>query len=394
MQKNMVFALCGCFLSFGVYAQSATIESILQQVEQNNIELKALAEYAESKRLELKSGNNLPDPQFGAFYLPFGEHSSSDYTEFQITQAFEFPTVYSARGSLIDQQIVELELEYKAKRQEILAMAKRYCMNLIYLNKRMDMETLRVGQAQQVFEQVQELYEKEQVGILELNKAKVAWMQDQFKIQKIESDRENLLLLLINLNGDNEIIFNINEYASPIIIAIVDSLWQDKLARDPLLVQLKQQESVAHQSLRLAKSKLLPDLAAGYNRQGVAGSYYSGIYAGVVIPIWSNRNKVKAAQSHVDFQELSTSSMVNQAYAAFGKQYNEYQFMLTRLQEYQNTLSGLSSDELLLQAYRLGEISFLEYYMELQFYRQAYDAMLDMQHQLYLSQTELLKHQL
>ena len=394
MHKNIVFAFCGCLLAFGGFAQSPSIGSILKQVEQNNQELKALSEYVESKRLELKSGNNLPDPQLGAYYLPFGDHSTGDYTEFQISQSFEFPTVYSARGSLIDQQSVQLELDYQAKRQDILAEAKNHCLNLIYLNKRLDTETLRVGQAKQVFDQVQELYEKEQVGILELNKAKVAWMQEQFKVQQIESDVKNTLLQLVNLNGGNELSFTQGEYSASLVLAAKDSVWQEKQVQDPVLTQLKQQEAIAQQSLSLAKNKSLPNLTAGYNSQGVAGERFSGIYAGVTIPLWSNRNNVKAAQSQLDFQQTFTSSKTLQAYAFFEKQYNDYQIMLSKFQEYEATLSGLNSDELLLQAYQLGELSFLEYYMELQFYRQAYDAMLDMQYQLYISQNQLLKHQL
>ena len=169
-----------------------------------------MVSYVESQRLELKSSNNLPDPQFGAYYLPFGEHSTGDYSEFQLSQTIEFPTVYGARGSLIDNQSIQLDLEYKSKRQDILAQAKSYCLNLIYLNKRLDTETLRVAQARQVYEQANELYEKEQVGILEFNKAKVFWMQEQFKVQQIESDKKNLSLLLANLNGGNEVIFSLN----------------------------------------------------------------------------------------------------------------------------------------------------------------------------------------
>ena len=394
MLKNIVFALCGCFLSFGLSAQASSIESVLQEVEQNNQELKALSEYVESKRLELKSGNNLPDPQLGAYYLPFGDHSTGDYTEFQISQSFEFPTVYSARGSLIDQQSVQLELDYQAKRQDILSQAKNHCLKLIYLNKQLDTEMLRVEQAKLVFDQVQELYEKEQVGILELNKAKVVWMQEQFKIQQIESDVKNTLLQLVNLNGGNELSFTQGEYGTSLNLATKDSVWQEKQVQDPVLTQLKQQEAIAQQFLNLVKNKSLPNLTAGYNTQGVAGERFSGVYAGVTIPLWSNRNKVKAAQSQVDFQQTFTSAKTLQAYASFEKQYNDYEIMLTKFREYKATLTGLNSDELLLQAYQLGELSFLEYYMELQFYRQAYDAMLDMQYQLYISQNQLLKHQL
>lgn len=394
MQKNIVCALCGCLLSICAFSQSATIDSILQQVEQNNQELKALSEFVVSKRLELKSGNNLPDPQAGIYYLPFGEHSTGDYTEFQVSQSFEFPTVYGVRGNLIDQQSVQLELRYKIKRQEILSQAKSYCLNLIYLNKRLNTESLREDQAKQVFEQANELYEKGQVGILELNKAKVSWMQEQFKVQQIESDKKNLLLLLANLNGGNELTFISSEYSATLNLEVKDSLWQDKMVEDPELIQLKQDEAIAQHTLKLAKNKALPNLTAGFNSQGVSGERFSGVYAGVSIPLWSNQNKVKAAQSNVDYQQSFTTSMTMQAYASFEKEYNDYTIMLAKFQEYQSTLSGLNSDGLLLQAYQLGELSFLEYYMELQFYRQAYDAMLNMQYQLYLSQTALLKHQL
>ncbi|MBD3630989.1 TolC family protein [Cyclobacterium sp.] len=394
MYKNIVFALCGCLLAYGGFAQSPSIEGILKMVEQNNQELKALSEYVESKRLELQSGNNLPDPQLGAYYLPFGEHNRGDYTEFQISQSFEFPTVYSARGSLIDQKSAQLELDYQAKRQDILAEAKNHCLNLIYLNKRLDTEMLRVEQAKQVFDQVQELYEKEQVGILELNKAKVAWMQEQFTIQQIESDVKNTLLQLVNLNGGNELSFTQGEYSASLALAAKDAVWQEKQVQDPVMKQLNQQEAIAQQSLNLAKNKSFPNLTAGYNSQGVAGERFSGIYAGVTIPLWSNRNKVKAAQSQLDFQQSFSSSKTLQAYAFFEKQFNDYEIMLSKFQEYEATLTGLNSDKLLLQAYLLGELSFIEYYMELQFYRQAYDAMLGMQYQLYISQNQLLKHQL
>lgn len=394
MYKNIVSAFFGCLLVIDGSSQSLSIESILKQVEQNNQELKALSEYVESKRLELKSGNNLPDPQLGAYYLPFGDHSTGDYTEFQISQSFEFPTVYSVRGSLIDQQSVQLELDYQVKRQDILVEARNHCLNLIHLNKRLKTETLRVKQAKQVFDQVQELYEKEQVGLLELNKAKVVWMQEQFKIQQIESDVKNTLLQLVNLNGGNELNFRQDEYSSSLVLANKDSVWQEKQVQDPVLTQLKQQETIAQQSLSLAKNKYLPDLTAGYNTQGVAGERFSGVYAGVSIPLWSNRNKVKAAQSQVGFQQSFTSAKTLQAYASFEKQYNDYEIMLAKFREYEATLTGLNSDELLLQAYQLGELSFLEYYMELQFYRQAYDAMLDMQHQLYLLKNKILNYQL
>ncbi|MEM6816764.1 MAG: TolC family protein, partial [Bacteroidota bacterium] len=105
MCKKTVFAFGVYLLSFAANAQTDGIARVLREVEQNNKELKAYSDLMVSRSLELKSTNNLPDPQAGLFYLPWGEHTSGDYTEFQFTQSFEFPTVYRTRNELIAKEL-------------------------------------------------------------------------------------------------------------------------------------------------------------------------------------------------------------------------------------------------------------------------------------------------
>ena len=394
MYKKIVFALCGCLLSIGVIAQSNDVESILQGVEKNNKELQAYQSYIDSKKLELKSTNNLPDPQLGAYYLPFGEHNTGDYSEFQISQTIEFPSVYGAKSKLIQSQSQQLQFNYEVKRQEILSQAKKLCLELTYLDKLKNVEQERLQRSKTVFEQAQELYAKEEKSALEFNKAKVAWMQQQFEVQQIESDQQNILLSLKNLNGDVDITWNSPVYAADLGISDRDSLWQAKLAKDPELQKIQQQELLAQQTLKVAKSKSLPDLSLGYNYQGVAGSNYSGVYGGISIPLWSNKNKVLAAKSNLQYQTANSESYQSIIRVNFDKQYNEYSMLLLKYNEYQKTLTGLNSGELLLKAYQQGEISFMEYYIELNFYNDAYDAMLIVENQLHQRKSQLLKHQL
>jgi outer membrane protein TolC len=394
MYKKIVFAFCGCLISLGAIAQNKEIEKVLQQVEQNNKELQAFASLIESKKLELKSSNNLPDPQLGAYYLPWGEHNTGDYSEFQISQSFEFPTVYSSRNKLIKNQQTQLELEFASKRQAILLSAKEYCLELIYLEKKETLEQKRVQQSKKVFNQLKELYKKEEVGILDFNKAKVAWMQEQFKVSKIEVEKKNVRLLLKNLNGENPIDFTAENYTTRISIEPIDSVWCKKKKLDPNINLLQKEEELALQNVKLNKQKSLPNLTAGFNYQGVASSNYSGIYGGISIPLWSNKNKVKAAKASYNFQQMNTNSETLKVYAEFEKQYNEFQILLSKFQEYQATLNGLNSDALLLKSYELGEISFMEYYLELKFYQNAVNAMVEMERQIHQQKAEILKYQL
>ena len=110
MYKKTVFAISVCLLSIAVAAQDSDIARVLNEIEGNNKELQAYSDLMHSRQLELASGNNLPDPIASAYYMPWGNHPGGSYTEFEITQSFEFPTVYGTRRDLIEKQKGQMAL--------------------------------------------------------------------------------------------------------------------------------------------------------------------------------------------------------------------------------------------------------------------------------------------
>lgn len=394
MNKYIVFAICGCLFFINGFSQTATIEELLNEIEQNNIELKGYQSFIESQQLENKSTNNLPDPQLSGYYLPFGDNTTGDYTEYQISQSFEFPSVYGARGKWNESKSEQLASAYSTKRQEVLLQAKVILLELAFLQKQKAIETERRTQSKQVFYQIQELFDKEQVGILDLNKAKIAWIQEQFVVQQIESDIQIQMSKLKTLNGGNPIDGISSQIVLPAEFGTIENLWQEKLTTDPRLQELRANEEASLQKIKLEKNKVLPNLALGYNYQGVSGSNYSGFYGGASIPLWSSKNKVKAAEANYDYQQSNTEVITTSLYAQFQETYNRYELMLEKFNEYQTTMGNLDSEQLLFKAYQLGEYSFMDYYLELQFYRTAKDKMLQMEKELQLLQAQLLKHQL
>ena len=138
----------------------------------------------------------------------------------------------------------------------------------------------------------------------------------------------------------------------------------------------------------------MPNVALGYNYQGVRGSNFSGFYGGLSIPLWNSKNKVKAAEADYEYQQSNTQVITASLYSQFQETYNRYELMLEKYNEYQTTMSNLNSEQLLFKAYMLGEYSFMDYYVELQFYRNASDRMLQMEKEIQLLQAQLLKHTL
>ena len=394
MYRYLVSVVCGILISMGSFAQDTGIERVLEQISQNNRQLKAYQSYIVSQNLDNKSGNNLQDPQVSAFYLPFGEHMSDDYYEYQVSQRFEFPTVYGARSNRIEKQKELLELEYELLRQEVLLNAKKQLLELQILQKRKKLEGKRVEQAKRVYDQIQRLFDAEQIGILELNKSKVAWLQQQFELDQLNIQVNNTLMELQKLNGGNPVQEEQILFFDDSEVADLQTLWKEKLSVDAEIKMLTARESVAEQAVKLEKNKLLPDLTVGYNYQGVNSSNYSGFLGGLSIPLWNSKNKVKAAKANLEFTQANTGVETAELYTRFQENYQQYQLLKKKYEEYQETFEDLNSEELLFKAYELGEFSFLDYYREVEFYRQAYNNMLEMEKELLQLKAELLKHQL
>ncbi|MEN3324028.1 TolC family protein [Mariniflexile soesokkakense] len=394
MNIKIVCAIGVCLFVGKVYSQTKTVAEILNQIEQNNTELKAYQFYIDGQNLQNKGGNNLPDPQLSGYYLPFGEHQSNDYTEFEISQSFEFPTVYAARSKWNNLKAEQLQALFTKKRQEVLLKAKQGLISLYILQKQKTIEINRKQQSQQVYEQMQELFNKEQVGILDLNKAKVAWIQEQFIVEQLQTEIQNQITVLQTLNGGQSLELDNLQLEIPFELQTIETLWSEKMAKDPKLLELQANEASALQNVKLEKNKILPNLALGYNYQGINGNNYSGVYGGLSIPLWNSKNKVKAAQADYEYQQSSSQVAKQLLYAELQQEYNQYQLLFDKYTEYQNTIENLNSENLLFKAYNLGEYSFLEYYMEVQFYQDATDKMLQMEKELQLLQAQLLIHQL
>ncbi|MFT7592651.1 MAG: cobalt-zinc-cadmium efflux system outer membrane protein [bacterium] len=394
MIQKAIFAFCTCLVSNFVFSQTTDVETILQKIEHNNVELKGFDNYIEGNKNALKNTNVLPNQEISGYYLPYGNSLIGKYSEIQISQSFEFPTVYSVRSELISRQRAQLQYAYEQKRQQILLQSKKAILEVIALNKIDIVQQQRLSNAKTLFEHNQILFDKGEIGILELNKAKVAYLNLQFKLEHNKLDRQTSLNVLQNLNGGDSIDITQTDYESTFMLPNEDSIWQEKIILSPTIQFHIQSENVSYQQVNLAKAKALPDLTVGYNYQGFTTDNVSGFYAGLSLPIWGNRLRSRAAQSNLSYSKSNTIVQVQTIKSDFKSLFYKYQSLLTMYNEYNTTLQVLNSEGLLLKAYQLGDISFSEYYVELEFYYSALDALLDMEKQLHLIKVQLLAHQL
>ncbi len=138
----------------------------------------------------------------------------------------------------------------------------------------------------------------------------------------------------------------------------------------------------------------LPKIEAGYRYQAILGEQYHGIHLGITIPLWENKNRVKFQEAQTLFSTVKIEDHKNQYYSKIQQLYEKYQNLNSTLIEYKQILDVDNNRELLDKSLRLGEISAIQYLMEINYFYSFFDKYLQLEKEYYLVIAELYKYQL
>ena len=132
--KNII-AFAMLFTAISQFCPAQEIDTVLANIERNNLELQALRQENEASALEIKAENNIQQ-DLSVSYSPFFTNGVNGVasSEFVASMGFDFPTQYAARKKWGDFRSEELRRLYLLQRRDILFEAKTLCLELIRLN--------------------------------------------------------------------------------------------------------------------------------------------------------------------------------------------------------------------------------------------------------------------
>ena len=381
------------FIVSNIKAQNS-VDNILSEIAKNNKSLIANQQYWEAKKLQYKTGLTLYNPSVEYEFLkgtPIGE---GNQTDFLVLQSFDFPTTYIKKKQVADLQIVQVDFHLTAYRQDILLKAKQYCIDFIYFNKKQAELKKRLQNAEKLYNDYQKKLDKGDASSLDVNKAKLQLLNLQNDFRLNTSHIYQLNQKLTELNGGTTITFTDTVYSLIPSIPDFQTLESTIEANDPVLKSFQQQKEIRLKQVQLSKALTLPKMESGYRSQAILGQKYQGVHFGITIPMWENKNTVKLQKAEVLFSKLQVEQHKNQHYHEIQQLYEKYQNLKTTLEEYQQLITILNNTELLDKALKLGEISSIQYFMEISYFYNSYDKYLQLEKEYHQVIAELYKYQL
>ena len=391
MRKLILITL---LLPVGLAGFAQSIDEALETVKKNNKTIRAGRQYQLSQNTLAKTGNTPQNPVVEYDHLfgsPAGAGTQKDFT---ITQQFDFPSVYGNRSKLAKAKIEQNSYLQKNAEQEVLLEAKKLLIELVYENKRQDELEKRLAVSQRLFTDTKKRFDLQDATILNYNKIKVQLATAQSDLVLQKGKIAQLTDQLINLNGGVDI--RITDTIYPPIVPVpafeeLDSLIE---GNDPVVKSFEKDIDVNKQQLGVVRSLTLPKFETGYHSQSILGQSYRGFHLAISIPLWENRNKVKAQSQALDYSFLRMEEHRTEHSFSNRQVYDRHIFVKASLSELREILGGLNTLPLLTKALSLGQITSIDYANELISYYSLTDRLLELEKEYHLTIAELYKFSL
>ncbi|MDR0893160.1 MAG: TolC family protein [Mediterranea sp.] len=388
-------ALCAAMLfPLTGLAQTDRIEQVLKAIESNNKELQANRQLIISQKLEARAGNNLPDPTLSYAHLWNSKDKNETTGELIISQSFDFPSLYATRGRLNRLKATAYDSAGDLLRQEKLLQAKELCLDIIMLRQQKQLLTERLRNAEELAKLYAKRLETGDANVLETNKINLELLNAKTEASLNTTALRNKLQELTARNGNLPIPFEESSFPAIVFPANYEHLQAEVVSADRTLQTLSGESLVARKQLSVNRSQWLPRLELGYRRDTDTGLRFNGIVVGVSFPIFDNRHKVKMAKAQLLSADLRREDAATRVESELSQLYREAQSLHLAMEEYQSTFHSQQSLALLKKALNGGQISMIEYFVEVSVVYQSRQNYLQLENQYQKAMARIYKGRL
>ena len=391
--KKQIYTFMLCCLSLPIWAQSG-IDNVLKNIESNNKTLKASQQLNESQKLEAKVGNYLPNPTVELNQLWTDKNTGNNVNEFAVVQSFDFPTVYFNKKKLTKTKANASDYLYATTRQQILLKAQLVCHEIIYLRQQQHLLNNRQKNAALLAALYKQRYDNGDANQLEYNKIVLEKINADNASRRNQAALKAQLEQLQALNGGVEINFSDTRFSNLPTLPTFAELENEYINNDPNLKNLSTTAESAQQSIKVSRSLSLPKFDIGYRHNGGSGEKMNGFRIGMSIPLWENRNTVKQAKAQAEYTAFNFEDNKQIVKATLQDLYLQAEALYVSCSEYAQTLSLQRNENILNKALEAGQISMIEYFVEIALLYDSIQNYLDVEKEYHNIVAQLMQYKL
>lgn len=363
--KLATLAVLMLLLPTAVSAQQKPLsmdEAIELALQQNN-QLKASKFSVEQQQALIGSAIDIDKTNL---YYGFDENNiavnNAPLHVWGLSQSLKFPTVYHVQKQVQKDVAALAEHQYRLDERVVKHAVSRAYLQLSYAQQLLQYYA-QLDSVYSIFaEGAKTKFEFGESNMLEQlsAQAKAQEIQLRFK-QQLEQVKAAQIELNRWIQSDSLVDVTTSEIEPMETLALSPE-------KHPLLNYYQQMQTLSQRELNLAKQELLPDIQLevfqGTNAAANA-IIYSGVQAGIAVPIWfgAQRSRIRAAKVQTQLLEAQTEDQEQKLMSRYQVLLNELTQQQQALKTYQESGKQLSENMMAHAdlAYRNGELDYLQY---------------------------------
>lgn len=367
----MKFSISLMALTLSVCSASASdFDKVLNTVVSNNMALKYADAENQAAIASLKSENTLDAPEIG-FESLWGAKGIGDKRNFSISQGFDWPGVYTARREAIRKSQAAMQYLQESAMIEARQEVRLLLIDIIYAKQ-------RIAATEKICDGLSSLQKTFRKAVDEGNETKLDY--NKSVIEKIAAERElktlrgeyaAMLASLRAMNGGKDVedlVASVGNVYPEVDLASLRPDVENIRAKDPAIAAMKADAEVQKSLLKVEKRSLLPGFTLGYSHEWEMGDRFNGFSVAVSLPFITGNKKVKASRLQVRASEMQQEMELIRLSAAMSGDYEKALQYRELLDQYEDIMNDNSDFELLKKAFDGGQINFLTYMQELNYF--------------------------
>lgn len=367
----MKFSISLMALTLSVCSASASdFDKVLNTVVSNNMALKYADAENQAAIASLKSENTLDAPEIG-FESLWGAKGIGDKRNFSISQGFDWPGGYTARREAIRKSQAAMQYLQESAMIEARQEVRLLLIDIIYAKQ-------RIAATEKICDGLSSLQKTFRKAVDEGNETKLDY--NKSVIEKIAAERElktlrgeyaAMLASLRAMNGGKDVedlVASVGNVYPEVDLASLRPDVENIRAKDPAIAAMKADAEVQKSLLKVEKRSLLPGFTLGYSHEWEMGDRFNGFSVAVSLPFITGNKKVKASRLQVRASEMQQEMELIRLSAAMSGDYEKALQYRELLDQYEDIMNDNSDFELLKKAFDGGQINFLTYMQELNYF--------------------------
>jgi cobalt-zinc-cadmium resistance protein CzcA len=359
--------------------KTINLEQAVQMALDNNLAVRSSACSVDVQNVLKRASWDIPKTSIEGQYGRFNSYTIDN--SFTVSQSFAFPTVYINQNKLANANLKSSEWQLKATKLEISTQVKQVYCHITYLHSKKQLLAYQDSLCSGFLRGAELRSASGETNRLEMITARSQSLEVKNQLRQVAADiviyKQKLQALL---NSESQI-----TPIDTVLQRIVFSRFADSLVleENPSLKYTRQQVEISRFEKKIELNRLMPDLSIGFFSQTIQGNQtlngipytfgpgdrFTGVQAGIAIPIWfaPYTSKTKAAklkeqvtQTNAEYYSQMLSGTYNSLLGEFAKYTNSLDYYEDQAVPEADLIIGQAS-----LSYKAGAMDYLEYIVNL-----------------------------